>query len=96
MAVSEKTMNQRCEIPIKRLTESELRACREKGLCFKCDEKFSPAWLKGLLNIAQTWTTCGKVRARGINHNDVQVSKFEDKAKQTQRWKRDGKYEAVA
>ena len=56
----------------------------------------SVAWLKGLLNIAQTWKTCGKVRARGINHIDVQVSKFEDKAKQTQRWKRDGKYEAVA
>ncbi|RVW31649.1 hypothetical protein CK203_092754 [Vitis vinifera] len=42
MAVSEKMMNQRREIPIKRLMESELRARREKGLCFKCDEKFSP------------------------------------------------------
>ena len=41
VAVSEKTMNQRCEILIKRLTESELQARREKGLCFKCDEKFS-------------------------------------------------------
>ena len=42
MAVSEKMMNQRREIPIKRLMESELRARIEKGLCFKCDEKFSP------------------------------------------------------
>ena len=42
VAVSEKTMSQRREIPIKRLTESKLQARREKGLCFKCDEKFSP------------------------------------------------------
>ena len=41
MVVSEKTMNQRQEIPIKRLMESELQARKEKGLCFKCDEKFS-------------------------------------------------------
>ncbi|RVX15868.1 Retrovirus-related Pol polyprotein from transposon 297 [Vitis vinifera] len=42
VAVGEKTMSQRREIPIKRLTESELQARREKGLCFKCEEKFSP------------------------------------------------------
>ena len=42
MVVSEKTISQRCEIPIKRLTESELQSRKEKGLCFKCDEKFSP------------------------------------------------------
>ena len=42
VVVGEKTMSQRREIPIKRLTESELQACREKGLCFKCEEKFSP------------------------------------------------------
>ena len=42
VAVSEKTMNQQREIPIKRLMESELQARKEKGLCFKCDEKFSP------------------------------------------------------
>ena len=36
-------MSQRCEIPIKRLTESELQARRKKGLCFKCEEKFSPS-----------------------------------------------------
>ena len=41
MVVSEKTMNQRQEIPIKRLMESELQARKEKRLCFKCDEKFS-------------------------------------------------------
>ena len=35
-------MSQRREIPIKRLTESELQSRKEKGLCFKCDEKFSP------------------------------------------------------
>ncbi|RVW44750.1 hypothetical protein CK203_081863 [Vitis vinifera] len=42
VAVSEKTMSQRHEIPIKRLTELKLQAVREKRLCFKCDEKFSP------------------------------------------------------
>ena len=42
VVVGEKTMSQRREIPIKRLTESKLQARREKGLCFKCDEKFSP------------------------------------------------------
>ncbi|KAH7668466.1 hypothetical protein IHE45_11G012700 [Dioscorea alata] len=29
-------------LPIKRLTPSEMAACREKGLCFNCDAKFSP------------------------------------------------------
>ena len=42
VAIREKMMNQHREIPIKRLTESELQARREKGLCFKCEEKFSP------------------------------------------------------
>ena len=42
MVVSKKTKNQRREILMKRLTKSELQAHREKGLCFKCDEKFSP------------------------------------------------------
>ncbi|RVW36299.1 Retrovirus-related Pol polyprotein from transposon 297 [Vitis vinifera] len=41
VAIREKMMNQHREIPIKRLTESELQARREKGICFKCDEKFS-------------------------------------------------------
>ena len=36
VVVGEKTMSQRCEIPIKRLMESELQAHKEKGLCFKC------------------------------------------------------------
>ena len=40
--------------------------------------------------------TCAKDRARDISQIDVQVSKFEGKEKQTQRWKRDGKYEIVA
>ena len=42
VVVGEKTMSQRREILIKGLMESELQARREKGLCFKCDEKFSP------------------------------------------------------
>ena len=42
MVVSKKMKNQRHEILMKRLTKSELQAHREKGLCFKCDEKFSP------------------------------------------------------
>ena len=45
VAIREKMMNQHREIPIKRLTESELQARIEKGLCFKCDEKFSPGHL---------------------------------------------------
>jgi len=27
--------------PIKHLTEAEMRARREKGLCYNCDEKFT-------------------------------------------------------
>lgn len=36
------TVHRSASLPIKRLTPTEMAARREKGLCFKCDSKFTP------------------------------------------------------
>jgi hypothetical protein len=30
-------------IPVQRITPAQMRHCRDKGLCYNCDEKWSPA-----------------------------------------------------
>ena len=41
MAVAERPSIQKYEFTSKRLSESDWQARRAKGLCFKCDEKFT-------------------------------------------------------
>ena len=47
--VSNRVESNRSDKPLKRMTKIEIAEKRAKGLCFRCDEKFSPrARCKGM------------------------------------------------
>lgn len=64
----------------KRMTDSEMRARREKGLCYKCDEKFSPGHRCKKKELQALMVTVIQEEENGGNHAETEIDESLDLA----------------